>query len=60
MTSKVVLKESAFTKLVSMQKMCDKIISKYSIDEVENDWLLTELNRITASIETIFECYEWT
>lgn len=56
-TSEVKLTDNQLDRLASLQRFCDGIIRKYNHIDPDNDWVLTELSRISASVEQIWQDY---
>lgn len=52
------LTEKQMITLLKAQRICDNILGDFESEQIDEDWLLIELGRISASIEQIWLNYD--
>ena len=54
------LTEKQIETFLKAQRICDNVLRDFEVEQIDEDGLLTELSRISASVEQIWQdYYEW-
>ena len=51
------LTEKQIETLLKAQRICDNVLRDFEVEQIDEDGLLTELSRISASVEQIWQDY---
>ena len=51
------LTEKQIETLLKAQRICDNVLRDFEVEQIDEDWLLIELSRISASVEQIWQDY---